>query len=329
MKVLILSNQNDPHAVSVFKHLEEMNVHVDFLHYSDFSSCRLSYSIISGVPHIAIQRASEVLDLRSYASIWHRRPGKFETHKFPEAWVQRMVEHETRDMWNGVIHNIPCLWVNHPRRDAECLLKLSQLEIASAVGLTVPETIVTNQPDEVREFFQRCSGKVIYKLIAEASGFYLPPYEAAALPTLPMREIDLNFINQVQYAPHLFQRYVDKLYDIRATVIGKQIFAGRIYSQAGKGKVDWRQDYSVKMEPTELPSVISDACLELMRRLRLNYSAIDFCETAEGEYLFLEINCGGQFLWLEERTGQPMAKALAELLAHQSPPLIEQALTTF
>ena len=42
-------------------------------------------------------------------------------------------------------------------------------------------------------------------------------------------------------APCVFQRYVEKAYDVRAVVIGERIFACRIDSQASrKAEVDWR-----------------------------------------------------------------------------------------
>ena len=48
-----------------------------------------------------------------------------------------------------------------------------------------------------------------------------------------------------------------------------------------------------------------------MRRLGLVYGAIDLRLTGDGRYVFLEINPAGQFLYVEEQTGQPIAAALA------------------
>ena len=52
-----------------------------------------------------------------------------------------------------------------------------------------------------------------------------------------------------------------------------------------------------------------------MRRLGLIYGAIDLRLTADGRYVFLEINPAGQFLYVEQQTGQPIAAALAARLA--------------
>jgi len=53
----------------------------------------------------------------------------------------------------------------------------------------------------------------------------------------------------------------------------------------------------------------------LMRRLGLVYGAIDLRLTEDGRYVFLEINPAGQFLYVEQQTGQPITAALAACLA--------------
>jgi D-alanine-D-alanine ligase-like ATP-grasp enzyme len=71
-----------------------------------------------------------------------------------------------------------------------------------------------------------------------------------------------------------------------------------------------------------LPEDIGNKCLDLMRKLGLNYGALDFCITPEGEHVFFEINCAGQYLWVEERTQMPISQELALLLTGKSPPLV-------
>ncbi|MEZ4456069.1 MAG: hypothetical protein R2882_05895 [Gemmatimonadales bacterium] len=72
---------------------------------------------------------------------------------------------------------------------------------------------------------------------------------------------------------------------------------------------------NVPYRPHELPLEVQERILLLMRRLGLEYGAIDFRLTPEGEYVFLEINPAGQFLYIEQATGLPIAAALAGHLA--------------
>jgi glutathione synthase/RimK-type ligase-like ATP-grasp enzyme len=53
----------------------------------------------------------------------------------------------------------------------------------------------------------------------------------------------------------------------------------------------------------------------LVRRLGLVYAAIDLRRRRGGEHVFLEVNPSGQWLGFEERTGQPITRAMARLLA--------------
>ena len=51
-----------------------------------------------------------------------------------------------------------------------------------------------------------------------------------------------------------------------------------------------------------------------MQSLGLVYGAIDLIVTPSGEYVFLEINPAGQFLWAESAAGLPLLDALATML---------------
>ncbi len=324
-KVLILSSPDDAHADSVTKHLRQMKLHVDFFRFEEFTrQCSISFSLGMGVNVCLLEREAGNLDLNSYLSIWHRRPGQVSCDtKFPERWIDTMVQQEARNGLDGMLRSLSCTWMNFPLNDAACAQKLWQLQIAEQVGLSIPETIVTNKPEIVRQFFDECDGEVIYKLLGEGSNFSIPANETPrGVSTLPLRKEDLSFLNQVVHAPHLFQKCIKKAFDLRVTIVGHKLFCIRIDSQSGEGKTDWRNDYSVAMEAFELPGEIQTKCLNLMRRLGLNYGALDFILTPDDQYVFLEINCAGQYLWIEQRTSLQISKEIANLLAGAADSLV-------
>ena len=43
--------------------------------------------------------------------------------------------------------------------------KVYQAAMSAAFGFSSPRTLVTTEPDAVREFFAACSGRVIYKAL--------------------------------------------------------------------------------------------------------------------------------------------------------------------
>lgn len=116
---------------------------------------------------------------------------------------------------------------------------------------------------------------------------------------------------------HLAQRWVPKQHDTRVIAVGGQLFAFAIRAESAASYIDFRADYpALKYEEIELPSAVTEGITGFMEISGLQYGAFDFVVDPEGSYTFLECNPGGQFGWLEARTGAPLTRALADLLAH-------------
>jgi len=331
MNVLILSTPQDVHAQAVAKHLTALGAKHYFYQFDQLipdTKIHLKIDTLGSACTLKLADGAEI-NLSEIDSVWFRRPGMVRFSGLPEPWMDAMVRNEGAQFAGGVFRSLEnCLFVNHPGRDSECSFKLWQLEVARRVGFMMPKTIVTNLPEAVAEFYKRCDRRVIYKLVSESSQFLFPKYESLGLPTLPMSEADLEHLSQVGVAPHLFQERIDKVCDIRVTAIGKKLFPVKIDSQAGEGRVDWRTDYSVAMELIPLPPDIHEACLTLLRELGLNYGSIDLCVDRDGRHIFFEINCAGQYKWMEERVdGLELSLELARLLTGQSEPMVPRAST--
>jgi hypothetical protein len=73
---------------------------------------------------------------------------------------------------------------------------------------------------------------------------------------------------------------------------------------------------NARVESVDLPAEMKQRLLALMGQLRLVYGAIDMRLTPEGRYVFLEINPAGQWLFVEERSGQPITYSLAIYCSH-------------
>ena len=63
-----------------------------------------------------------------------------------------------------------------------------------------------------------------------------------------------------------------------------------------------------------LPNNIKKMCIELTRKLNLNYSAIDMILDENNDYVFLEINPNGQWAWIENKLQFPISKKIVDLL---------------
>ena len=116
------------------------------------------------------------------------------------------------------------------------------------------------------------------------------------------------------------QNYVEKKYELRITVCNEDVIACKIDSQSlddDKGKVDWRQgyDYGLKQEIVEIPNEIKTFCTSFLKEMHLNFGCFDFIVTPNDEYVFLECNPNGQWLWIELETGYDISKIIALNLA--------------
>ncbi|WP_328756814.1 ATP-grasp ribosomal peptide maturase [Streptomyces sp. NBC_00271] len=207
----------------------------------------------------------------------------------------------------GVLTSLPgCLYVNHPNRIGDAEYKPAGLAAAVAAGFTLPPTLITNVPDDARAFLKQ-HGPAIFKPISVP--LYLVDGKAQ---TVPVTEVTADEIDEsLAGTMHLFQRRVDKVADVRVTVIGEQIFAVRIDS----GLLDWRTDYGTHTyTPLVTPPVVERAMRAYLEHFRLVFGAFDFALTDSGEWIFIECNPSGQWAWMEPPTGLPMTAALADLL---------------
>ena len=66
--------------------------------------------------------------------------------------------------------------------------------------------------------------------------------------------------------------------------------------------------------PGELPAGVREKLIALTAEFGLHYAAADFIVTPGEKHVFLEINAAGEWFWLQERAGLPIAQAIADVL---------------
>lgn len=190
--------------------------------------------------------------------------------------------------------------------------KLWQLEVARRLGLEVPETLVTNSPDQAWAFVER-AGEAIYK------PFECPRREDARV-IFTQRVDEKHDFASVAHAPCMFQALIPKRADLRAVVVGDRVFCASIDSQAHPdSSVDFRRRYALgetRYEEHVLPDDVRAKLLAAHRALGLVFGAADFVLTPDGRYVFLETNQSGAWLWLQDEVPSlRIAEAIADALS--------------
>jgi glutathione synthase/RimK-type ligase-like ATP-grasp enzyme len=246
-------------------------------------------------------------------SVWWRRPvapSFDESRPQPE---REWAAGEAQIALDAFYRAIEGRWVNDRWANARADYKPYQLTVARQLGFDVPRTLVTNSRDRAVEFVAAQAETVCKPLLD--GRVPLENGEAGLLftSTLTTAMLDASFGPE----PYLLQARVEKLCDVRVTVVGDQVFACEIDSQpVVGGQVDWRQADVAKLahRPVELPVELEEACVALTRALDLRFSAIDLARRPDGRYSFFEINPNGQWAWVQQLTGLAICEALVDEL---------------
>lgn len=312
-RVLIVSSGGDWSAEQVAKQLDARGACYSWLDPADFPQrVRLTATLGDGWRG-RVETPGGSFTWQEVSAVFYRRPSDFDMPSGMSDPERRFARAQARVGLGGVLASLPVKWINHPSALADCEYKPHQLDLARAMGLRVPATVVTNVPDDVRRFVAEV-GDVIVKPLAEPI-----VAEAGTQQVVWTRRVgapELSDLGGVELTTHLFQEWVPKAYDVRLTVIGRREFAVAIHAHTEQTRVDWRCDYdALTYEVLECPADLASKSRAFLSAAGLSYGAFDFVAAADTEeFVFLECNGAGQWGWLAEECGLPIAGAIADEL---------------
>lgn len=305
--ILIVSFLDNEHVLQVTQHLKMEHVVVDVAWFP--SQMQLNAYAGGSIDTIFFDLPSgQRVPLDEVGAVWYRRVRPMSIDAALTDETARIFSwSESNEAILGVWYAMDCFWMNPPTADEMALRKVYQLRVARKVGLSIPETLVTNRPDEAKAFVERHGvGNVIRKAFRNIPQ---APRETALVGDRELAQID-----GVRFAPVIFQKYVPADLDLRVTVIDGEVFAASIRSE-----IDHRVDYrgglaTADVRPYSMPADVEQRLRTLMDAMKLKFGAIDFRVTPDGEHVFLEVNPAGEFLFISQRTGQPIPAAIAAAL---------------
>jgi glutathione synthase/RimK-type ligase-like ATP-grasp enzyme len=221
-----------------------------------------------------------------------------ETGAFLNAWVEMLPRERC---------------VDHPLLQRRLENKLVQIPLAKAAGLRVPQTIAGNDPEQVRRFV--VSRPSIIKLLSNVS-FTGIEGQGEFVYTSRIGDDQKAFLDEVENCPVLVQEVVEKVADVRVTVVGDRIFPAIISPcDASTDTVDFRERRNEPARPFPIDSAFADAIRRLAASMCIQFAAIDFGLTADGSLIFFEANLTGNWLWIEREARFPITLSIAEKLA--------------
>lgn len=300
--VLIFSLDYDPHASAVAWALRRNGVHYR-LHPSLRVDARTRISIHTG--DTEDKTSIDNIDTAQIRSVWYRRPRLPDAGHCLEAdrnFIEGQWKYLQKNVFDAADGLLDILWVNRPRAADYAESKLVQLQAARASSLLVPDTIVSNHAPDVARLINRW-GRVVFKT------FYPQSWEDSSKGlTYHMSAVMLDTCSElpehaIAMSPGIYQRYIDKSFDVRVTVIGCEMFAIKMRKASGDAYFDWRphsHDQDAQIEKFDITTALEAKLRELMQRLGIVFGCIDLVVDRNGDVYFLEVNQAGQFLFVEE-----------------------------
>ncbi|WP_147796311.1 alpha-L-glutamate ligase [Cellulomonas sp. Y8] len=309
--IVVVSHPADVHATAVVGRLASWGRETYLLDYARFGR-DLTLTLDpagAGGPAVRVADARGVTDLTDATAVWWRRPQLVDVGGIADDDARGFAYGEWHAALGGLHELLPCPWMNPPPLDAAASHKSTQLAVARGLGLRVPETMMTSDPAEARAFVERVGvGSVVYKIFAAT--------ERVWRETRRLRPDDLALLDSLPLAPVIFQEFVPARADLRVTVVGDRLFPLAIDSSGTGYDADFRLHLArARTGAADLPEDVADRLRALMKRFGLVYGAVDLRLTPEGEYVFLEVNPAGEFLFAEHGSGLPLTDAVAGWLA--------------
>ncbi|KTD33578.1 hypothetical protein Lnau_2329 [Legionella nautarum] len=306
MKLLIPTEPDDSHALLAKIALEDMGHKVRLLFTADHPT-KQSNSIYINNEFYKWKSSDNYNEYEDneYDVVWWRRARK---PYLPEGLTHpddyKFTVRENVLFHESLTSNIApsAWWINKKEAANRANFKLLQLRLASNCGLSIPKTLCSNDPTEIKSFLKKHKiDKVIYKPLC--SNFWFEEEKIKITYTNHVKSSELPNNDLLQLVPGIYQPEIKKKYELRVTCFGNYFVTAKLDSQAqDESKLDWRakQGTGLNVSPYKLPSVIEDRLRSFMDKLGLVFGSFDFIVTPDNDYIFLEVNEQGQFLWIEE-----------------------------
>lgn len=266
-------------------------------------------------PQAWVTQGDRTLGTDRILSVWSRRvwSPQFSPDLDPEYLSTCVRESQTALLgFLSMLDDRP--WLNPPQADHLAGQKLRQLRVAREVGLPIPRTCITNDPERVRRFWDQVEGRMITKLLTPVS----TSMEGGGpfVHTSRVTADDLDALEGLSQCPMVFQEAIPKACELRVALVEGEPYTGVIRAP---DREDWRTtDPSQAPLSWEhgapLPSTLQ-ALRRLMDRFGLIYGGVDLIRTPDGREVFLEVNPGGEWGMLEHDLDLPISEHMAAWLA--------------
>lgn len=299
MNILVLSHPQDAHGVHLKQALVQVGATVHGLDTRWFPTAVK----VSWQPHdqqgVLILPDECRLKFEEIHSVFWRTFSPPSVPPLANAGQQEIAFNDSMSLLRTLLQGCPARWVNSWAAYQFHKEKPLQLAQVQQLGVSIPATLVSNDPQQIADFARSLS-QAIFK----------PVYVGAHAQWVTEAHLEPERLRlALRLAPVTVQAYIPGT-NVRSYVIGESVYSAEIRSSS----LDFRKDIQAELRPIALPQAVRQQCRAIAQALQLQWTAIDWRLQSTGEYVFLEANPSPMFIYFEQQTGFPITQRLVELL---------------
>lgn len=310
--VLIVSNSSDVHSDYLVNACRKVGVNCFRYNTDHFRlSGKLAYSPLSHNGVLCLE--SRTVEISKFNLIVYRRPIAVAPLRHDiEPWVATLLDHE----WNAfelALSSHPKATILNPvEGSANARNKLVQVQRAHALGLNVPETLVSNSLVDLRNFMS--SHDCISKAIQVPSVKHNELWHCGFTVGVNLED----FYTADEKIPiTLLQRKVTPEAVWRIVTVGGKFIGFRYSGDVLRTAADSRSvEKDAYGEIRKVPDDVQSGLKKLCASFPINFASSDFIEDADGRLWFIDLNPDGQWAYLEDRYGYKISDAIIGLAKH-------------
>ncbi|GGB13173.1 hypothetical protein ERX37_11085 [Macrococcus hajekii] len=307
-KVLILTRIHDDEVNYLIPKLLDNNIDYLRLDIEYFiKNTKIQFNINNEYTSLSILYKGKEYDMSSFNLIWFRH---FNLEGINYGTNNEKEKAYLKNEWKAFINYLflkkDIKWINHPHYSLETS-KYTQLIYAQSIGMNIPNTVVTNNLELLQETLL-LPEEVFIK--SSKHHFYEFP-EGVLNAVYGTTEYKRN-ISNIENTPLIFQEIITNAQEVRITCFDEKCF-GAVHINKVEG--DWHTDdiKSIKLHKIDIPLEISVKCIELLKKLNLEYGAFDFF-LIDNTWIFIEVNPIGDWRWVELKTDLAISENFLQYL---------------
>ncbi|SMP06327.1 hypothetical protein [Chryseobacterium profundimaris] len=234
--------------------------------------------------------------------------------------LKRNISRELYEFRDSFFHEFKnALWI--PNLENFYVNKISNLSLAKKCGLLIPEYLITNSKEKLKDF-------VLFhkKIITKAIGNFTLSYteDSYAVNPIYTKLVTKELIDLLpdHFMLSLFQRYIAKKKEYRVLYFNKKCYCVELLTQENDFSVidSRRPDKSkeikeeIRLVQSSLPINVSSSIVKFMTEINLNIGCLDLIQDENGNFYFLEVNPVGQISGYSHRANLNFEKEIVEYM---------------